>query len=273
MMKSRPLQTAILVSLLAALLIMASGLAAQEATSGFALTATWLAGGGKLGDATLTPLPSLTPGTGGAAATRVPATVPAITSPSATPWPSSTPLPSLTPATGGGAVATLPPATVPAVTNPTTTPLPSLTAGPRLTVTSLPSLTPGGQTAATQAVTESVPAATRTLAPSSTPLPSLTPAVAGGAGGGEATPEAGEAVPTESAGVTEATQSASDLAAIRIVVPSVSLAQEAPTAPETAAGLGTLILLMGLGGATVVGLLMLARDRFRDHSDEPANQG
>jgi hypothetical protein len=32
--------------------------------------------------------------------------------------------------------------------------------------------------------------------------------------------------------------------------------------------LGTQILLMGLGGATVVGLLMLARDRYREHADD-----
>ncbi len=233
-MKLRPVQLATLVGLLAVLLVMASGLAAQEATPNFPLTATSLANAnaGIGATATITPLPSLTP--------------------------------------GAGAAATTAPTEAPAVGNPSVTPLPSLTPGARITLTPLPSLTPFGQLLPTQPPTDAPPA-TRTPAPSLTPLPSLTPGVAvivGEAVGQDATPSSGEVVQEETTIVDEAQAQSADLAPIRIVVPSVSPAQEAPPAPEGAAGLGTLVLLLGLAGATVVGLLMLARDRYRDHRDE-----
>ncbi|HYO87938.1 MAG TPA: hypothetical protein VER79_04775 [Candidatus Limnocylindrales bacterium] len=201
-MKLRLPQLAILVGLLAALLIMASGLAAQEATPNFPLTATALSGGGS----------------------------------------------------GTAATATI-------------TPLPSLTPGAAATLTPLPSLTPAGQVAPTRAPTEVI-VATTTPAPSLTALPSLTPVMEGVAAGAEATPTSVIIGSMEDAlGISEA-QPTADLAPIRIVVPYVSPAQEPPPAPEGAAGLGTLVLLMGLGGATVVGLLMLARDRYRHQGDE-----
>ncbi len=201
-MKLRPLQLAIPVGLLAVLLILASGLAAQEATPNFPLTATALAGGGS----------------------------------------------------GTAATATI-------------TPLPSLTPGAAATLTPMPSLTAVGQAAPTQAPTEAV-AATATPASSLTALPSLTPVMESAAAGAEATPTSVIVGSMEGAlGISEA-QPTADLAPIRIVVPYVSPAQEPPPAPEGAAGLGTLVLLMGLGGATVVGLLMLARDRYRDQGDD-----
>lgn len=225
-MKLRSLQLAAVIVVLATVLFMAFGAAAQEDIGNLALTATALAGG-DLVSATpsVTPLPSLTPG-GGPAATS-------------------------TSAPGGNVIAA--------------TPLPSLTPGLRASLTPLPSLTPQGTPAPTEVPTETQ-AASLTPAPSLTPLPSQTPVPAGAAveaGQPTAAPEA----PATAAGQPGAGEP-SDLAAISIGVPYVSAAQKLPDAPTQAAGVGTLILLIGLGGATVIGLLMLARDRFRDHREE-----
>ena len=224
-MKLRSLHLALLLGLVAASLLMASGLAAQD-TGGFALTATALAGGATGGTATITPLPSLTP--------------------------------------GGPPVLTSTPA--PAVASPAATGLPTLTPGLRATLTLLPSLTPMGTPApATAAV---VPATATTVpAASSTPLPSLTPAGAAPAGELAGTPS-GEVLLEATAQDAEATAEAEGLAPVSFEVPYVTPEQEAPPPPASAAGMGTLILLFGLGGATVIGLLMLARDRYRDHREE-----
>jgi hypothetical protein len=224
-MKLRSLQLVILPGLLAALLIMASSLAAQDNTGNFALTATALAGGGSVpGTATITPLPSLTP--------------------------------------GGPVVVT----STPAVPTPLASALPSLTPGLRASLTPLPSLTPMGQTAPTEAPTVE-PTRIVTLSPSSTPLPSLTEIGAAPAGEMAGTPS-GEVQLEATVQDAGATAAADGLAPVSIEVPYVSLEQEPPAAPEGAAGLGTLILLFGLGGATVIGLLMLARDRYRDHRED-----
>lgn len=198
-MKLRSLQLAAVIVVLATVLFMAFGAAAQEDIGNLALTATALAGGDLV---------------------------------SATP---------------------------------SVTPLPSLTPGLRASLTPLPSLTPQGTPAPTEVPTETQ-AASLTPAPSLTPLPSQTPVPAGAAveaGQPTAAPEA----PATAAGQPGAGEP-SDLAAISIGVPYVSAAQKLPDAPTQAAGVGTLILLIGLGGATVIGLLMLARDRFRDHREE-----
>lgn len=225
-MKLRTLPVALVVGLLAALLVLATGVAAQDDTGNLALTATALAGGAPSGPgvrATLTPLPSLTP--------------------------------------GGAAVQTSTP--VPA--NATSTPLPSVTPGQRASVTPLPSLTAVGEQPAAASVTPEP--AVPTEAPTSTPLPSLTPEVAGVAGEEAGTPS-GEVQLEVTAQEAAATAIGEGLAPVSLEVPYVTVEQEPPGAPASAAGMGTLILLFGLGGATVIGLLMLARDRYRDHSSD-----
>lgn len=210
-MKLRSLQSVILLGLVAALLLMASGLAAQDAVSDFAATATALAGNtGTSGTATITPLPSLTP--------------------------------------GGPAVAT-------------STPLPAASAAPETvmpSLTPLPSLTPEGQLPPTATAG---PIATSTPAPSETPIEGAPAAELAGTPSGEVQLEA-------TAQDAEATAEAEGLAPVAFEVPYVTPEQEAPPPPSGAAGMGTLILLFGLGGATVIGLLMLARDRYRDHREE-----
>ena len=240
-MKLRSLQLVILAGMLAAL-FMASGLSAQEDVGNLALTATALAGGGSGGPVTITPLPSLTPG-GPAVRTSTPRppNQPTVTRPP-NELPTLTPLPSLTP--GGPAFVTATP--VPA-DGQAVTPLPSLTPGLGATLTPLPSLTPMGTPAPTEPPTAE-PTAVPSVAPSLTPLPTLTPAAGAGDGSG--------------------TTSSGDLAPVVFEVPYVTAEQEPPAPPASAAGMGTLILLMGLGGATVIGLLMLARDRYRDHREE-----
>ena len=306
-MKLRSLQLVILAGMLAAL-FMASGLSAQEDVGNLALTATALAGGGSGGPVTITPLPSLTPGgpavdpsTPGLpnqpTVTRPPNELPTLTPlPSLTPAgavaatsttvpanPQSglpatlTPLPSLTPGGPGFVAPTADPANPAAVAPPglaasltplpsltpggpafvtatpvpadgqAVTPLPSLTPGLGATLTPLPSLTPMGTPAPTEPPTAE-PTAVPSVAPSLTPLPTLTPAAGAGDGSG--------------------TTSSGDLAPVVFEVPYVTAEQEPPAPPASAAGMGTLILLMGLGGATVIGLLMLARDRYRDHREE-----
>jgi hypothetical protein len=225
-MKLRSLQLALLLGLAAALLLMASGLAAQDTAGGFALTATALAGGATGGTATITPLPSLTP--------------------------------------GGAPVLTSTPA--PAGASPVATGLPTLTPGLRASLTPLPSLTPMGTPAPATATTVPTTATTAPVA-SSTPLPSLTPVEAAPAGETASTPS-GEVQLEATAQDAAATAEAQGLAPVSFEVPYVTPEQETPPPPASAAGMGTLILLFGLGGATVIGLLMLARDRYRDHRQE-----
>jgi hypothetical protein len=231
-MKLPALKLVIVPILVAALLMLAVGASAQDTVGDFALTATALAGGATGGTATITPLPSLTP--------------------------------------GGPAVATSTPA--PAVASPAATGLPTLTPGLRASLTPLPSLTPMGTPAPTEAATNE-PTAVPTLAATSTPLPSLTPVSAAPVDELAGTPS-GEVELEATAQDAAVTAQSQGLAPVRIEVPYVTPAQDPPVAPEGAAGMGTLILLFGLGGATVIGLLMLARDRYRDHGadtsgDEP----
>ncbi len=228
-MKLRSLQLAAVLVLMATALFMAFGAAAQEDIANLALTATALAGG-DTATPSVTPLPSLTPG--------------------------GSPLATSTPAPGGNVLPV--------------TPLPSVTPGLRASLTPLPSLTPPGTPAPTEVPTETQ-AASLTPAPSSTPLPSQTPVPDGAAVESSApttAPEALTTAPEATAADQAPVADQSSLAPISIGVPYVSVAQKAPEAPTQAAGVGTLILLIGLGGATVIGLLMLARDRFRDHRDD-----
>jgi hypothetical protein len=111
------------------------------------------------------------------------------------------------------------------------------------------------------------PTATVVPAATSTPLPSLTPVGAAPAAELVGTPS-GEVQLEATAQDSEATAEAEGLAPVAFEVPYVTPEQEAPPPPSSAAGMGTLILLFGLGGATIIGLLMLARDRYRDHREE-----